>query len=87
MTSPTIHILAYHPIGRAVRAAIAIVGMIAATILLTIAPLSGNGSWALVVVGLGLTAASVRTAVHPTSQNVAVLVAAVLAVPLAAQFI
>ena len=77
---------ASHPAGKAVRIFIAVTGMITATFVLMTASLVSSGSWALVLLGVGLAASSVRAARVPTSFRLALVGAALIAIPLSIQF-
>lgn len=76
---------ASHPVGKAVRIFIAVTGMITATFVLMTASLVSSGSWALVLLGVGLAASSVRAARLPTISRLALVGAALIAIPLSIQ--
>lgn len=76
-----------HPLGKLVRTGIAVVGMIAATVMLTISPLAGNGSWVMILTGVALVITSVRVAVSPTLTRLAMLAIPTLAMPFLASLI
>lgn len=76
---------ASHPAGKAVRIFIAVTGMITATFVLMTASLVSSGSWALVLLGVGLAASSVRAARVPTISRLALVGAALIAIPLSIQ--
>ncbi|HUF15016.1 MAG TPA: hypothetical protein VMQ46_03920 [Acidimicrobiia bacterium] len=76
---------ATHPFGMAARVAIAVFGSVTATLVLMTAAVVSSGSWALVVLGAGLAACSVRAARVPSVSRLALLAAALLAIPLLLQ--
>jgi len=83
--SPPISAWAARPMGKAARIAIAVGGLITATLVLMTASVVPTGSWALVVLGVGLAAASVRAARIPSPGRLILVAAALLAIPLAFQ--
>lgn len=72
---------ATRPLGRAARLGIAFGGMAISTVLLTVASVVTTGSWALILLGVGLTAASVRAARVPTAGRLSTMAAALIVVP------
>jgi len=83
--SPPISTWAAHPMGKAARIAIAVGGLITATLVLMTASVVATGSWALVVLGVGLAALSVRAARVPSRVRLILVAAALIAIPLAFQ--
>ena len=83
--SPAFAAWASHPAGKATRIAIAVLGMATATLVLMTAALVTTGSWALVLLGVALAAASVRAAVAPSTTRFVTLAVIVLAIPLTIQ--
>ena len=75
------------PIGKAARIAIAVGGMITATLVLLLATMLTQGSWLFVLVGVALVATSVRAARYPTLVRLAVVAANLIAIPLIAQML
>ncbi len=63
----------------------AAIGMLMATLVLTSAAVVDTGSWALVILGVGLAAASVRAAHVPTTPRLVTLTAVAIAIPLSLQ--
>jgi hydrogenase maturation factor len=76
---------AVKPFGKATRVALASLGMIFATMVLTSAAVVETGSWALVLVGVAIAATSVRAARELTMARLAGLGAALLAIPITLQ--
>jgi hypothetical protein len=83
--SPPISAWAAHPMGKAARIAIAVGGLVTATLVLMTASVVATGSWALVVLGVGLAALSVRAARVPTPTRLTLVAASLIAIPLAFQ--
>jgi hypothetical protein len=83
--STTFQTWATHPVGRAARIVIAVGGMATATLVLMTASLVTSGSWALVILGVGLAAFSVRAARAPTAGRLILVAAVLMAVPLTIQ--
>lgn len=73
--------------GKAARIAIAVGGLILATLVLMTATIVSSGSWALVGLGVLLAPSAVRAARIPTPTRLAVLAAAVIAIPIIIQLI
>lgn len=71
--------------GKVARVALASVGMIFATMVLTSAAMVETGSWALVLVGVAIAATSVRAARELTLARLAAVGVSLLAVPLTLQ--
>ena len=86
-SNPALREWASHPMGKAARVGIAAAGMITATILLTVSPLASNGSWAVILTGLALTATSIRAALIPTPQRMSLLAAVAIAIPVVTQLL
>ncbi|HET8738297.1 MAG TPA: hypothetical protein VFO17_01030 [Acidimicrobiia bacterium] len=84
-TSPQIATWAVHPMGKAARIAIAVGGSATAVLLLMLASVVQSGSWALVVLGVGLAALSVRAARVPSAVRLTLVAVAMLAIPLTLQ--
>ena len=72
-SAPVVRAWATRPLGKAARVAIAAGGMVLATMILTYAAVASSGSWLLVVLGVGLTAVSVRAAVVPSAGRLVAL--------------
>lgn len=79
--NPAIRAWAARPAGRATRIAIAVVGMVSATLVLTTASVAVSGSWALVLLGVTQSAVSVRAALVPTVARLAVAATIMATVP------
>lgn len=76
---------AVHPAGKAVRAFIAVAGMITAVFVLMTASLVSSGSWALVLLGVGLAASAISAARVPNVTRLALVTAILIAIPLSIQ--
>jgi hypothetical protein len=85
--SPPTVAWANHPLGKAARIAIAVGGLVTATLVLMTASLVATGSWALVTLGVGLAALAVRAARVPTTSRLAITAAALVAILLSFQAI
>lgn len=72
---------ATRPAGKAIRIALAALGMGTATLLLMTAALVASGSWALVILGVGLSVLSVRAALAPNISRLGLLALAIIAGP------
>ena len=83
--NPAIVVWADHPIGKVARIAIAVGGLITATLVLMSASVVASGSWALVVLGVGLAAFAVRAARVPTTARLVLTAAALIGILLAYQ--
>jgi hypothetical protein len=84
-TSPQIATWAAHPMGKAARIAIAVGGSATAMLVLMVASVVQTGSWALVLLGVGLAALSVRAARNPSVASLTLVAAAMLAIPFTLQ--
>lgn len=84
-STPALETWAVRPVGKVVRVALAVFGMVFATMVLTSAVLVETGSWALVLIGVALAATSVRAAQQLTTTRLAALAAVLLAIPLSIQ--
>lgn len=78
---------AIRPLGRLARVVIAGAGLAIATAVLTAAAAVETGSWALILLGVGLAAFSVRAARYPTVSRLVPLGVIAVAVPLTLLFI
>ncbi len=74
---------ASHPLGRVARGAIAVGGLMIAALVLMTASVVVSGSWALVVLGLGVAALSVRAARVPTPLRLALVALVLIVIPFA----
>ncbi len=70
--------------GKTARAAIAVLGVITATLTLLLASMVSDGSWVLTLAGVALAATSVRAAILPNITRLAVVAANLLLIPLLA---
>ena len=70
-----------HPVGKVARGAIAVGGTIMAVLVLMTASVVQSGSWALVLLGVGLAAFSVRAAKRPTATRLLLVAATMVAIP------
>ncbi len=77
--TPRVAAWAHHPLGKIARLAIAFGGLATASLVLMTAAVVANGSWLLVLLGVGLAALTIRAATLPTTSRL-VPTAAVLAV-------
>lgn len=80
-TSPVIGAWAARPVGKVARVVLATSGMIMATLVLMTASTVSSGSWALVLLGVGIAAFSVRAAMVPTATRLLLVAAALTAGP------
>lgn len=80
--SPTVNAWASHPLGKVARGAIAVGGLMTATLVLMTASVVGNGSWAMVLIGVGLAALSVRAARVPSPLRLSLVALTLIAIPL-----
>lgn len=71
------------PMGRAVRIALALTGMVTSTLILMLAAVIETGSWMIVILGISLAVASVSAARVPSATRLVATAAVLLAVPLA----
>lgn len=83
--NPTIIAWADHPVGKVARIAIAVGGLVTATLVLMTASAVASGSWALVVLGVGLAAFAVRAARVPTTFRLLLTAAALIGILLTFQ--
>jgi hypothetical protein len=72
-----------HPVGKALRVMIAAGGLITATLVVLLATLGTSSVWLLVGLGLTLAVVSVRAALQPTFLRMGIVLAAVIAIPIA----
>lgn len=79
----TVEAWATHPAGKAARIFIACAGMATATLVMMTASVVDSGSWALVLLGVALAAFSVRAARLPSTGRLALVAAALIAIPTA----
>lgn len=83
--SPALQTWASHPAGKATRLAIAVLDMATAILVMMTASLVTTGSWALVLLGVAMAAASVRAALVPSTTRFLTLAAILVAVPITIQ--
>jgi hypothetical protein len=76
-----------HPLGRAARIGIGVVGLGLAMLLLMTATVAPSAGWAFVVTGVLLTAVTVRAAERPTLIRLASLLALVVVAPYLTQLV
>ena len=84
MTVSTITTLdewAAHPIGKAARLAIAVLGLASAILVLMVATMNTHAAWLLVLLGVTLAATSIRAAQRPTLIRLTSLLAVMIAIP------
>jgi hypothetical protein len=74
-----------HPVGKFARIAIAVAGLVTATLVLMSASVVASGSWALVILGVGLAALAVRAARVPTTTRLVLTAAALIGILLTYQ--
>jgi hypothetical protein len=86
-SNPALDEWATQPLGKAARIAIAIGGMITATLVLLMATMLSDGTWLFVLAGVALAATSVRAAKVPTLLRLTAVSANLIAIPLIAQLI
>jgi hypothetical protein len=86
-SNPAIEGWATQSIGKAVRIATAVLGMVAATAILALSPLVANGSWIMIVTGLALVITSVRVAVKPTLSRIGMLAVPTAVIPFLTQLL
>jgi hypothetical protein len=84
-TAQPLQAWATKPLGKAARIALAGIGMAMATLTLMTAAVAESASWALVLLGVGLAATSVRAAWVPSVPRLIALMATVIAIPLSLQ--
>lgn len=85
VSTPALQTWAEHPIGFAVRVAIAASGLITAVMVLMISSLIPRASWLLVALGITLAATSVRAARIPSATRLAITTAVLVAIPVSIQ--
>jgi hypothetical protein len=88
MTASTISSIdqwAAHPIGKAARVAVAVLGAMSAILVLLVATMTNNASWTLILLGVALTAVSIRAALQPSLIRLSTLAAVMVAIPYAGQ--
>ncbi|MGB7859476.1 MAG: hypothetical protein WBM90_03170 [Acidimicrobiia bacterium] len=73
------------PLGRAARIAIAVGGMITATLVLLMATMLQQGTWMFTLLGVSLVATSVRAARFPTILRLGIVAANLIVIPYVAQ--
>lgn len=78
---------ATRPLGKAARVAIAVGGIITATLVLLMATLLPQGSWLFVLTGVALAATSVRAARFPTVLRLSAVAANLIVIPLITQIL
>ena len=76
---------ATRPLGKAARIGIAVGGLVTATLVLTTSAVVTNGSWALVLLGVALAAASVRAARIPSVGRLTTFAVGLIAIPILLQ--
>ena len=76
---------AAHPMGKAARVAIAVLGLASAILVLLVATMNEQAAWIMVLLGVGLAAVSVRAALKPDLIRLTTLVAIMIAVPYVSQ--
>lgn len=84
-TITTINDWAMHPMGKAARVAVAVLGLMSAILVMLVATVSNEASWTLILLGVVLTAASIRVALRPSVIRLATLAAVMVIIPYAAQ--
>ena len=86
-SNPALDEWATQPLGKAARVAIAVGGMITATLVLLMATMLRDGTWLFVLAGVALAATSVRAARVPNLTRLSVVSANLIIIPLIAQII
>lgn len=76
---------AAHPLGKAARVAVAVLGLMSAVLVLLVATMNAQAAWILVLLGVGLAATSVRAALRPSLISLTTLAAIMVAVPYVGQ--
>jgi hypothetical protein len=84
-TITTIDEWAAHPLGKAARVAVAVLGLMSATLVLLVATMNSQATWIMVLLGVGLAAVSVRAAAKPSLIRLTTLAAIMVAVPYVGQ--
>ena len=82
-STPVLQTWATRPLGKVARIALAVLGMIMATLVLMTAAVIESGAWVQVILGAALAAASVLAARVPSAARLMTLGAIVLIIPLA----
>lgn len=72
-----------HPVGKTLRVLIAVGGLITATLVVMLATLGTNSVWFLLLLGLVLGITALRAALIPTTLRLAIVFAAMVAIPIA----
>ena len=86
-TITTIDEWAAHPIGKAARVAMAILGLASAVLVLLVATMNSQAAWTLVLLGVALAATSIRAAQRPTLIRLTSLLAVMIAIPYVGQIL
>jgi uncharacterized membrane protein len=76
---------AAHPIGKAARVAVAILGLLSAVLVLLVATMNSQAAWTLVLLGVALAATSIRAATKPGVIRLTSLAAVMIAIPYVGQ--
>lgn len=76
---------AAHPIGKAARISIAVLGLASAVLLLMVATMYRHAAWILVLLGVSLAATSIRAARKPSALRLTTLAAVMIAIPYVGQ--
>ncbi len=76
---------AAHPLGKAARVAVAVLGLASAILVLLVATMNSQAAWLLVLLGVALAATSVRAAANPSVIRLTTLAAVMIAIPYVAQ--
>lgn len=76
---------AAHPIGKAARVSIAVLGLASAVLLLMVATMYRHAAWILVLLGVALAATSIRAARKPSALRLTTLAAVMIAIPYVGQ--
>lgn len=83
MTVSTITTLdewATHPIGKAARFGVAVLGLASAVLVMMVATMISHAAWTLVLLGVALAATSVRAATRPSVLRFTTLAAVMMAI-------
>lgn len=78
---------ATQPLGKIARVAIAVGGMVIATLVLLIAPMLSENVWSFVLAGVVMAATSIRAAQYPTLLRLAIVSVNLLVIPLITQLV
>lgn len=76
---------AAHPVGKATRALVAIVGIVLSTLVLLLATMSSGGAWMFALLGVVLAATSIRAAMQPSVLRLGTLAIVMIAIPVLGQ--